>query len=1152
MLCAAGYFCMARFGLLFASMHGAVSPVWPASGLAIVVVWLGGNRYLPAVAFGAFAGNLLTPVAWPAVIGIAAGATLEAWLGAWLLRRVQAWSQRLHGYTEAAGFFAAAAVAPVCSASVGVFCLQWAQAIPAGAGTGLWWMWWCGDALGTVLFGPFVQLLLDPRMRGAWAGVAWRRVAIVLGLLACFAAGLEWGPRWPAMLVCAFPVVALAAEWFGARGSRLAAPGVALVALVFAPAASGWEAGGTEHLLLLDVFLMTVGLCALALPGLREVARSRLPLWVLLGGLGLCTAVFALLQVQNEAAREARFERLRGEAQRRIERRLDACSDLLRSCAGLVEAVPRVSSAQWGAFVDTLQLSASYPEITVLGLVRPVPAGEVEDFARERRADGMSDFTVHDLDGGAARRDGDRYVISHVAPWAPNRRVLGLDWSSEPIRRLTLETAARSGRTAMSGRIALVQDARRRPGFLLAYPIAGVATAADGTAPARGWAYAGFVASEFFGAGRALASEEIALAIYHGEVRDPTALVYGTASAVPKATSALELAGQRFTLCWDEGPQSGGGESAAPAVAAASLGLVSLLLAGLVAALQATGRRATELAAERTRELQEKREQLDSLMERADCLLWDATVRIDGNDWSWSFNVHPSGLYQRLFQRRMPTLEQGLWYQLNIPEQHEMDARSRAAFLADLPGYEQEFRVIDGRKTFWLREKVSIEPIGVRHWKVAAVVTEVTQRRAAELALQATNRDLEREIAERKRAEEEAHEARTSAEEANRAKSEFLATMSHEIRTPMNSIIGFTDLLMESRLADDQREWVAIIRDSGRSLLSIINDILDLSKIEAGKVELERIPFSPNAVAREIVGLMAASARKKGVRLELSAAPNLPGHLRGDPVRFRQILLNLVSNALKFTAAGEVRILFRWQAAEALLPQGVLEVDVRDTGIGIAPDKVERLFRQFSQADGATTRKFGGTGLGLSIARRLVELMGGEIGVRSVPGQGSTFWYRVPFDLADPEPVSPLVPVEPAPAPAAGVPGARVLVADDVEFNQRLAALMLRKLGCDVEFAANGRVVLELCSKQRYDVVFMDCQMPEMDGFEATREIRRGEAGSGSRRVPIVAMTANAVVGDRERCLEAGMDDYVAKPLEMDDLRRVVSRWAAAGTPPLA
>ena len=276
----------------------------------------------------------------------------------------------------------------------------------------------------------------------------------------------------------------------------------------------------------------------------------------------------------------------------------------------------------------------------------------------------------------------------------------------------------------------------------------------------------------------------------------------------------------------------------------------------------------------------------------------------------------------------------------------------------------------------------------------------------------------------------------------------------------------------------------------------------------------------------------------------------MPATVRGDPVRYRQILLNLVSNALKFTPSGEVRIVYSWHPAWLQRLQGVLEVDVRDTGIGIAPDKVGRIFQKFTQAEDSTTRYFGGTGLGLSIAKRLVELMGGEIGVKSAPGNGSTFWFRLPLALAENEAKTSDADMPAAPEPAAngGNNRVHVLVAEDVEFNQRLAALMLRKLGCETDFANDGHAALAQTANRRYDVVFMDCQMPGMDGFEATRAIRQRESETDSPHVPIVAMTASAVVGDRERCLASGMDDYVAKPLNLDDLRRVIQRWGSNGS----
>ncbi len=1155
LLLALAYFAMARFGLLLASLHGNVSPVWPATGLAIAAVWLGGNRLMPGVLCGALLANLLTPVVWWGALLIAVGNTFEAWFGAWLLRRAGGWNRWFHDLAEPVGYFVAAVLAPVGSASVGLLALWLAGSVQTQALPILWLTWWSGDALGGLLLTPVIQSLELFTLRGGasrWPNLG-RSMLVMAATAGLCLAGYLWPPGAP-LLFLLLPLLVLATSWFGRMGARFTALGIAVCSLIALRDGAGAlpAADMGERLLLIELFLGTVGLTALVVPVLYGAQRALLPVAVMLGGWLVSAGVFHVLYRQRVRLDELRCAGLVGDVERQIQQRFGACLDLVRASAGAVAALPEVSHEEWERYVGALDLATTFPEVTSLHVLRPVREEDMEGFLTAERAQGRPDFRVQPVPGERGPQDGIHHVATRIAPATSNRRALGLDLASEPSRRLAAETARDSGRPQLTGRISLVLDEGRRPGFLLLFPLyrngAPVATVPERQAASVGWVFASFVAERSF-ASVNLSRHEIEFVVYAGEGVDPAQLLYATATpGVSVRTSRLELGGQPFTLRWTLGAGFQPADRIDAAVAGVSLSLVSLFLAGLVSTLQSIGHRAREIATESTRELQHAKEQVESLLERADCLLWDATVTIDGDEWTWAFDVQPSGLYQRLFGSRKPTLEQGLWYQLTIPEKQEMDARSRAALLNGMGGYEQEFRVVDARRTVWLREKVALAPLGPGKWKLAAVVTEITQRRAAEAAQQAAYRDLQNEMAERKRAEIEAQEARKGAEDANQAKSEFLATMSHEIRTPMNSIIGFTDLLLESHLGDEQREWVAIIRESGRSLLAIINDILDLSKIEAGKVELERIVFSPARSAREICGLLAAGARKKGLRLEHDLPPTVPRHVIGDPARFRQVLLNLVSNSLKFTAEGEVRVAYSWESAGGAPAQGLLQVAVSDTGIGISKDKVDRLFQRFAQAEGSTARRFGGSGLGLSIAKRLVELMGGEIGVQSEVGRGSTFWFRIPFVPADEEVVVA------APAPAEPVPGAaasglvRVLVADDVEFNQRLASLMLRKIGCTVEFAANGRIAVEQTAAKTYDVVFMDCQMPELDGFDATREIRQRETSTGAngRRVPIVAMTASAVVGDRELCLAAGMDDYVTKPLNIDELRRVILRWGVA------
>jgi signal transduction histidine kinase/CheY-like chemotaxis protein len=539
-----------------------------------------------------------------------------------------------------------------------------------------------------------------------------------------------------------------------------------------------------------------------------------------------------------------------------------------------------------------------------------------------------------------------------------------------------------------------------------------------------------------------------------------------------------------------------------------------------------------------------------------------------------------------------------------------------------------------------------------------------------------------RDITEARQRHEELIEARRAAIEASRAKSDFLATMSHEIRTPMNGVIGLTGLLLSTDLDETQTRYAAGIRGAGEALLAIVDDILDFSKLEAGRIELEAVDFSPRGLAEELGVLLAESADASGLEFIVHCDDSVPGSVTGDPRRLRQCLINLTGNAIKFTPAGEVVIRVTASPVEADPALSRLSFQVRDTGIGIDRDELPRLFEPFSQADASTTRRFGGTGLGLAITRRLVEAMGGDLAVDSARGAGSTFtltvalpvaasgspaptrWHELsgihalvvddnelnrqilvaqleawglagvdaasdpmsalalmrgnastkPYDVAlvdllmpggdglelaehvraDPDlwdthcliltsgaeldmarasragvaewinkPVRPaelaeallrLVGGAVRPQPQAG-PGASaprppsgrttVLVAEDNMVNQMVAMGFLEELGYDAHLAADGREALLLMEKGVYDAVLMDCHMPEMDGFQATRELRRREPSG--RRTPVIAMTAGVLDEDRERCLAAGMDDFVAKPVDLEDLRSTLARWTGRG-----
>ena len=1051
-------------------------------------------------------------------------------------------------------------------------------------------------------------------------------------------------------------------------------------------------------------------------------SASLLAAGVLVLGIGVTVGQWRDARERSRLATEARFEYRTERIRSELDHQLHGYETTLRSLAGLIASRPTFERSAWRRYFEQAQPIDSRPGRIFLAYALRVPASDVDAHEKSVRGEGIADYRVRSLDPSSSA---DRYPLAYMRAigdktvMAKVPAQLGTDFADDPVAVRAMTRAAGEARPILAGPLAWSRSqAEEDQVWALIVPVyQGAAVPQD--AAARQASLMGYVVETFFAmetAGSALGPDAklIGMKVHDGELPLFTCpemkreLAAGFQPTLLRA-AAIEFGSHTWTLQFVALPgYLATSETDQPFLVLVTGGLVSVLLAGLVATLAGQRVRALRLVSERTSALRTALVQTETSEAQMRAVVdhaLDSIITIDERGVVQTFN--PAA--ERTFGYRAADVI-GRNVSMLMPahdrEHHDDYLRNfLGGGAAKIIGIGRE--VIGRRKdgsTFPMELGVSDMRIGEQRY-FCGIVRDITQRQQAERALQQeralletrvrertdvlsrTNAALEQEIHERKRVEQALTDAREQALQAAEAKAGFLANMSHEIRTPMNAVIGMTALLEETSLNAEQRGYLDTLRVGGDALLGVINDILDFSKIESGMLELERRPFELGACVEEAFDMLAPRAAEKNIDLLYALDDGVPRWIVGDATRLRQVFTNLLSNAVKFTERGEVCLTASLASREGARAR--LQFAVRDTGIGIAPDKRERLFKAFSQADTSTTRKYGGTGLGLAICQRLTQLMGGDIAVDSEEGRGSTFRCSISVDVPEASAlpsryiIDPLpelrgrrvllvddnptnlhilqtqcrrwgLQVEavasgadalavldrdrafdaavldlhmpgmdgvqlaqqirwlcPGPAPAlvllsssvqrrSGADRAdlfaarlakpvkhtqlhatlsqvlharsaeqltldsvrrldptlgqrlplKILVAEDSAINQKLAVGILAKLGYASDVAGNGAEALELVRHNRYDIVFMDLQMPEVDGLEATRRIVAEVPEV--RRPRIVAMTANALAGDRERCLEAGMDDYIAKPILPVDVQQMLERLCSVGPAPVA
>lgn len=818
-----------------------------------------------------------------------------------------------------------------------------------------------------------------------------------------------------------------------------------------------------------------------------------------------------------------------------LDHRLDNYATALDGAAALHAATGRVSASSWESYVTSLNLDRTLSGIKGLGYVEPVDRDDADTFISGARADGSRLSTIHPVSDRT-----ELLPIKYIAPLDRNRAALGLDLAFENSRATALRSSRTTGELTITRKITLVQDSKKGPGFLLVRPIyaqdAPANLAAEREEALIGWTYVALVAEDFLSGLTPRQGRAFDIKIYQGKSLAPDGQIYDSNSDIGSAhdpeytiTEEVSVAGQIWTIQWHSLPEFEYSQQSTESLVVLLGGLViCICLGALLLTLARREAQVKHMVHQATAELdqrsRERNEMLDELQEKNRLLLLTEAIAQTGH---WRIELKNDELFfspetfviYGLPAGQAPSLEAAI----NIFHPDDREALSNHVLHARNTG---EGYVFQGRL---------IHPSGdIRHVETRGMVEK--SKDGEIIALFGVLIDRTDEVA----LLDELTDARDAAETAVQAKSQFLANMSHEIRTPMNGVIGFADLLLRGDLTAAQRQQTELIAESGKAMILLLNDILDLSKIDAGELTVGRERVALHHIARHAVRVVEPASREKNIGLTFEIDDDVPEAIFSDGLRLRQILLNLLGNAVKFTDRGGVSLTVRRMGA-------MLEFRIKDTGIGIPNDRLEAIFDDFVQVGTTVSGQRGGTGLGLAISAQLARLMGGTLTAESVIGAGSSFILRIPLDIANAVGARPQTAAEASASYKVdhNTTG-RVLLAEDYDINQMLIAAMAEEAGIELEIAEDGAQAVRMVKDAAdagdpYVLVLMDMQMPIMDGIGAAQELRR--KGFTPTDLPIVALTANAFAEDIEHCLNAGMQAHCSKPLSMDRFEQILRRW---------